>query len=143
MLLQRLSIARIEELTELDISIATRLGTVYAEWAKTGTFNFSSCDGIANRLCEFYNTGNISVQSEVVLALLFMGTSHNRWYVEDKFMSKSGSDMKTLLAKRVAMEIRISGDDACRAISHLERSIKADISDLHPLLRETINKVCA
>ena len=143
MLLQRLSIDRIIELTELDNNIAARLGTVYAEWAKNGTFDFSSCDGIANRLCEFYNTENISVQSEVLLALLFMGTSHNRWYVENKFMSKSGSDMSPLLAKRLAMEIRIIGRDACRAISHLERSINARISSLNPILQETIKKVCA
>jgi len=142
LLLQRLSIVRIKELIELDIDIATRLGTVYAEWAKSASFNFSSCDGIANRLCEFFNTQKISVQSEVLLALLFMGTSHNRWYVENKFLTNSGSSMLPSLAKRLAMEIRISGDDACRAISHLEHSVNAKISDLHPLLQETINKVC-
>ena len=141
-LLRAVSLSRIEELIAHSPHAASRFGSAYSCWVKEGTFNFDDCDGIANRLEALLAINDISCQSEVLLALLLMGTSHNRWYVERKFATYCGSSLPENLAKRVAMEMRILGPTACRAISHLESSINISRSTLHPTLVDTLNSVC-
>jgi serine/threonine protein kinase len=141
-LLSKLNIARIDELISKDQDLAITLGVIFAEWARNGTFDFDFCDGLANRLLAFYVLDDISCKSEVLLALLFMGTTHNRWYVERKFIQLAGANMDSNLARRVAMEISVSGQPACRAFTHLTRSISANLNDLHPSIYEKIRRVC-
>jgi len=78
-----------------------------------------------------------------LLALLFMGTSHNRWYVERKFADLCNPNMNPNLANRIAMEIRVLNKTACRAISHLESSIGINRSAFHPVIFGTLNQVCS
>lgn len=142
MLLGQLSLARISEAVATSPDAACRLGVVYSRWVHESAFDFGSCDGIANRLEVFLTTNDLSCQSEVLLALLFMGTSHNRWYVERKFASYCGAGMSLGLARRVAIEIRVLGQRACVAISHLEHSIKVNRAVLHPEIVGTLQQVC-
>ena len=74
--------------------------------------------------------------------MLYLGTSHNRWYVERKFVAAVGKNLNENLAKRLAVEIRTDENDACRAIRHLEHSIDFNINNLHPLLFDTIKEIC-
>lgn len=141
-LLGRVSLSRIEELMAVTPQSAARFGSAYSAWVKEGTFNFADCDGIANRLEAMLAVNDISCQSEILLALLLMGTSHNRWYVERKFSSHCGPSLAEPLARRVAMEMRILGARACSAISHLESSIGVSRFNLHPALVSTLNSVC-
>lgn len=142
MLLGQLSLARISEAVAKSPHAACRLGVVYSRWVQESAFDFGSCDGIANRLEVFLTTNDLSCQSEVLLALLFMGTSHNRWYVERKFASYCGAGMSLGLARRVAIEMRVLGQRACLAISHLEYSINVNRAVLHPVIAGTLQQVC-
>lgn len=142
LLFLKINISRISELISVDQELATRLGSKYADWARDGTFSFSSCDGIANRLTVFYELDDLSCKVEILLALLFLGTSHNRWYVERRFMELSDTTMQDDLARRLALEIRVLRRRACRAFEHLEHSISANMQSLHPTLVETIDRVC-
>lgn len=142
MLLSQLSLARISEAVGASQHAACRLGVVYSRWVQESAFDFGNCDGIANRLEVFLHTNDLSCQSEVLLALLFMGTSHNRWYVERKFASYCGSGMPLELARRLALEMRVLGQRACAAISHLEHSISINRSVLHPMIVGTLQQVC-
>jgi hypothetical protein len=66
-----------------------------------------------------------------------MGTSHNRWYVEKKFVRLCGPDMNENLAKRLVVKIHIAGKDKVSgSIEHLERSIDFKRSELHPRLAQ-------
>ena len=121
---------------------AARLGAIYAQWVRSHGFNFESCDGIANRVEIFVDHGSIAVKAECMLALLMMGTSHNRWYVERKFVDLCGPGMDEVCAKRLAIEIRADSDNVCAAISHLEHSIRTSRSVLHPLLVKTLSEIC-
>lgn len=141
-LFANLSLARISELVSARQDLAAKLGSVYANWVRDKAFDFAACDGIANRLQEFISVPNINCQAEAILALLFMGTSHNRWYVEHKFAALCGADMPLNLARRIAMEIRVFGNRACRAVSHLEQSISFDRNALHPEVVSTLAQVC-
>lgn len=141
-LLSRIPLSRINEIVTSTPVMASRLGFIYSGWVKENSFNFDNCDGIANRLAAFFNVNDINCQAEVLLALLFMGTSHNRWYVERKFTDLCKPNMRLDLAKRIAMEIRVLNKKACRAISHLEDSINISRSTLHPVILEALNQVC-
>lgn len=141
-LLDTLSMQRIQELIQLSPLVAARLGVVYGKWVSEVGFDFNRCDGIGNRLAEFMAIDDYNCQAEVILAFLAMGTSHNRWYVEKKFIAACGPAMPEGLAKRVAMELRVLGKIACARISHLEKSIGVDRGVLHPYITSTLHHLC-
>lgn len=138
----KINMSRANEIIDLDSSLALSLALKYCEWAKSGSFDFSSCDGIANRLVAFFELDDITCKAEVLLALLFLGTNHNRWYVERRFMSLADASMPEELAKRLSLEVRVLGGAACRAFHHLEYSIGANIGTLHPTLARSIDRLC-
>ncbi|PJY97000.1 serine/threonine-protein kinase [Pseudomonas donghuensis] len=141
-LLQVISLNRINDLIARDQYKSARLGIMYAQWVGGGTFDFSSCDGIANRLQAFMAVPDLTCQADVLVALLLMGTSHNRWYVERKFAALCNSQMEDGLARRLALELRVLGRQACAAITHLEDSIHTSRNNFHPTIVTTLNQVC-
>ena len=76
------------------------------------------------------------------MALLSMGTSHNRWFVEHKFVRLASPEMDDNLAKRLAVQFRISGQSVCDSIRHLENSISFDRAKLHPMLVNALMAIC-
>jgi eukaryotic-like serine/threonine-protein kinase len=50
--------------------------------------------------------------------------------------------MELNLAKRLAIQFRISDEDVCRAIRHLEASISFSRESLHPLLAKALSEIC-
>jgi hypothetical protein len=141
-LLMKLSSERISECCKNAPDQTARLGAIYAQWVRSYGFNFESCDGITNRVEIFINNGSIAVRAECLLALLMMGTSHNRWYVERKFVGLCGPDMDEVCAKRLAIEVRADSNTVCMAVSHIEHSISISRSALHPLLVKTLSEIC-
>ncbi|MEQ8388754.1 MAG: serine/threonine-protein kinase [Nitratireductor sp.] len=137
-----LSGQRITELCEAAPGCANQIGIVYADWVFNTAFNFDHCDGIANRLEIFVEQGNFETKVDCLVAMLEMGTSHNRWYVERKFMRLCGPDMDDALAKRVAIEFRVRDNWVCSAVAHLERSISVDRSQLHPEIVQALSELC-
>lgn len=58
-----------------------------------------------------------------------MGTSHNRWYVEQLFVKRAKScDEKSII--RFLLECKIDKDKVRLALRHLPRSINFDYSEL-------------
>lgn len=141
-LLRALTLQRLDELFENHPSLGNKLGRLYSDWIRDGAFNFDDCDGLANRLESIFNHAQIDVKAEALMALLYMGTSHNRWYVERKFISLSGP-MDELLAKRLAIEFRADDRRACDAVKHLEWSISVNRSVFNPVLKATLQQMCA
>lgn len=141
-LLTRLSSERIAEACTTAPDEAKRLAIVYAQWVKNSAFNFEACDGIANRLEIFIAHCDISAIAECLLALLELGVSHNRWYVERKFVSLCGPEMNENWSKRLAIEFRADAQKICDLIDRMERSISVKRSALHPLLVKTLGSIC-
>ncbi|MGX3945358.1 serine/threonine protein kinase [Klebsiella pneumoniae] len=139
---QRLTFDRINEVIAHDTMLACRLGEAYGRWVADGVFSFEQCDGICNRLEQFLQVNDLNCKVEIIIAMLLMGTSHNRWYVERRFVSVAGHDMTPDLAKRLALEISILEGRMCAAVSHLQRSIGATPDMLHPELFDMIQRVC-
>lgn len=134
---------KIREPCESDRISSNRIGIIFSEWVNKTSFNFDFCDAIANRVVSFFDNGDYELKTECLIALLGMGTSHNRWYVERKFVSLCGREMDDNLAKRLAIRFHIAGKEKiCASIAHLEKSINFSRNELHPKLVEAIFAIC-
>ena len=141
-LLRALTIDRLEEVMATYPVMASRIGRIYADWVRDGTFVFSHCDVYANRLEKIFFNSEIDLKADILMALLFLGTSHNRWYVERKFLTLlDGSEQ--LLLKRLAVEFRADDERVCAAIAHMEASIDFDRSSLPSILAATLKGICS
>lgn len=112
-----------------DLNIISRLSHAYSKWLSKSSFDFSMCDVVASRLDIFWNVLDPEVRSNVLLGLLIMGTRHNRWYVEQKFVSRIKS-CDHLTAQRFLMESVVRKQQVSAAINHLPMSINFDRSEL-------------
>lgn len=140
--LARLQFDQVSALCANFPNLADRLALVYSKWAHDTGLPFDWCDPIANILEIFVLLCSSEAKSDALMAMLEMGTSHNRWYVERKFFTLCGPTMDEALAKRLAIEFRAAGPKVCQAISHLEASIGVNRSGLHPHLQQTLAGIC-
>jgi tRNA A-37 threonylcarbamoyl transferase component Bud32 len=139
---QKLGSERIDDLANRDPHSASRVGVTFANWVADGSFVFDYCDALANRLDEFIERCDFETKVACLMALLRMGTSHNRWYVERMFVGHCTAQMDSNLAKRLAVQFHIEGPGICRSISHLEDSITFDRAQLHPAVLKAVSEVC-
>ena len=137
-----LSGERISKLCDLAPGCANQIGSVFAEWVFHTAFNFDHCDGIASRLEIFIESCDFDTKIDCLIAMLQMGTTHNRWYVERKFVRLCTADMDRALAKRLAIEFRVRDDWICEAVDRLERSINFDRNQLHPEVVHALVELC-
>lgn len=107
----------------------------YASFAANGVFDFGYTDVIAERATLLYNLGELDVKASLALALLKLGTGHNRWFVERRFLEFAGEKITDELAYRIAAEIDAQDFPFQYEIERMERSISADRTALHPILQ--------
>lgn len=140
----KLTAEKIKELCSGNPGSAKRIGIVFSEWVAGTSFNFDLCDAIANRVEEFYESGDLELKVECLMSLLEMGASHNRWYVERKFARLCGQEMDENLAKRLVVRFHIEGTESvCSSISHLEKSINFSRASLHERLEKALADMCS
>lgn len=139
----KMTVDRIESLCKDNPFAAKKIGLVFAEWVSNTPLNFELCDAIANRVEIFFQKGDMELKAECLMALLEMGTSHNRWYVERKFVQLCGPRMDEGLAKRMVVKFHIEGKNkVCANIKYLENSIGFDRVGLHPRLVCALAGIC-
>lgn len=139
----KLTSDRISELCQSNHSAAKKIGMIFADWISSTSFSFELCDAIANRIEAFVNAGDLELKNECLMAILHLGTSHNRWYVGRKFTRLCGQEMDDNLAKRLVIKFHIEGAaKICSLISQLERSINFDRKNLHPRLFAALSGLC-
>ena len=71
--------------------------------------------------------------------MLVLGTSHNRWYVERKFVTMAGAKITDQLANRIKIELEVQNINFDIEINHLKQSIGVDSSVLHPILQQLLS----
>ncbi|WP_159124378.1 serine/threonine-protein kinase [Acinetobacter variabilis] len=118
-----------------DSNIISRLSHVYSKWVSNSSFDFSMCDVLASRLDIFWNVNDPEVRSNVLLGLLIMGTRHNRWYVEQKFVSRVKS-CDPLTAQRFVLESAVRKQQVSAAINHLPNSINFSRLELPTIIQQ-------
>ena len=99
-----------------------------------GKFDFDYCDVIADKLTWLFELGDIAVKARILLTMLRLGTSHNRWFVERRFMQLAGTTLDAAVAERMILDVEIAGVDLNANIDHLERSIGVSRTQLSPAL---------
>lgn len=129
----------IEDLKCQAPELLAALGELYADYIQHNSFSFDYCDVLASRADMLYENGEVQTKAQIAIALLVLGTSHNRWYVEGKFVKMAGVDISEQLAKRIRVELDAQGIDFNYHIAHLTRSINVGTSSLHPVLQQALD----
>lgn len=106
--------------------------------AWTGRFPFEYCDVVGLKLKDIFLAGDTELQALSLVALLILGTSHNRWYVEQIFASLSGSDLDDAVARRFVTEFEVRELDLQKNIEHWELSIRASRESLHSAIQKVL-----
>ncbi len=140
--LRKLNIPHIEQIYKHDESKWMILAKNYSDWIRESSFTFNLCDAYAIRLEKFHDLGSIDIKAECTIAMLLMGTRHNRFYVEKKVVKLLDKRIDENLAKRLAIEFRSEKRTFCRAIDHLKQSIRYDISNAHPTINSALKEIC-
>lgn len=124
----------IQTLFETAPELFHALGNDYARFSEEYSFDFDFCDVVANVAQIFYDNGEIDLKANITLAMLKMGTSHNRWLVERKFIKMAAPDISEELAARIAIEVEVRDIDFHQMFEHLKDSISVSDSAIHPRL---------
>lgn len=100
-----------------------------------GWYNFDYCDVVVGKLRSAVALGDAEEQAKALLAILILGVSHNRWYVEKIFGTLAGPDLPTDVVERLALEAEAQGEDLADLLSLWHRSLAAAARPaLHPTL---------
>ena len=110
----------------------------YVDAGESG-FDFDYCDVIADKLNWLFELGERATKARVILSLLVLGASHNRWKVEHMFMRLASASLDEPVADRISTEVEVRNFAFERYIAHIERSIKVNRSQLHPALHKIWN----
>lgn len=137
-IMRALSLQHINSIYQSSPDMFQGLGELYANFAATGVFDFDYCDVISDKAEVFFQLGDLSLKAKIALAMLELGTSHNRWVVERQFVRMTGHDCEPALAERIKIEVRASGMPFARRIKHLHNSINVPPDRLHPILHELL-----
>ncbi len=100
-----------------------------------GGLPFEFCDVLADQIMLPYQFADIEAQAYLALAMLILGTRHNRWYVERKFLGLAGPESDGTMIQRLISEADARRLKLGRYIGHLPRSITMSGDDLNEKLR--------
>lgn len=137
-----INLQNISTLSKLDEHSLNSYGALFADWVRDRSFLFSSCDIIGERLNFFIKNCPINIKSQCIMSLLFLGTSHNRFYVERLCLNWLYNDIDDDLAEILAIELMTEGSEVCYNIRHLERSINITRNNFHPKILDVIKDIC-
>ena len=139
-MMRAISLEQIISLFDIAPDMFHGLGEIYADFASSHGFPFEYCDIISSKAQIFYDYGDIQLKAQTALAMLELGTSHNRWLVERQFMRMAGTEIDEALAERIKIEIQVQNINFSYKISHIEDSIPANRAELHPLLLQFLGE---
>ncbi len=110
------------------------LGEIYSQFAMSSEFAFEYCDIISDKAQIFYDYGELELKAQITVAMLELGTRHNRWRVEGQFMEMAGPNVDNALAELIVIEMQVQRIDFLHRMEMIETSINVDRKELHPLL---------
>jgi serine/threonine protein kinase len=135
---QALSIDHITALSGNAPELFIAFGSYFSDHINGASFNFDYCDVLASKAELFYNFGDITLKTNIALSLLYLGVSHNRWYVERKAAAMISTSIEDALADRIRVEISVTNYPFASRIQSMERSISFTRESLHPTLRALV-----
>ena len=139
-IMSALSLEHIDHLLDHSPDLFSAMADYYTDYIIGGSFDFDYCDILASKAGHFYENADIGMQAKIAVALLYLGTSHNRWYVERKVVHMMGTNISEALANRIAIEVKVSDVRFDGQIAHLCKSLGVDRNFLHPILLEFLGE---
>lgn len=113
------------------------------EYARTSNFPWDFTDTLTQRLVRFVENTDTNLMAEGIMALLYLGVRHNRWYVERiAYKYLSSDDLPDELIDRLTIEFMVDEQSLCDAIKHLACSISISVDTLNSKLRQTVADIC-
>lgn len=134
-----LSLDHIDQLVIDSPELLQALGLYFIDYVHNNTFDFDYCDVLASKIERFHDHGEIALKASMILAMLQLGASHHRWYVERKFLSLSGPDIDDILARRIMVEIEATEVNFVDLMKRLEISFADGRKQLHPILQSYLD----
>lgn len=105
--LARMPVEPLEAIVKRQDGLSAAIVEKYCEWVRTTSFRFGFSDTVCNRLTSIFDCGSISDKAMAIVALLRLGSSHNRWYVMSSALSRlHKTKLSEEEARRLAIEIR-------------------------------------
>lgn len=114
--------------------------TDYVE-QRRGRLDFAYCDVVADKLTWLFELGDVAVRARVLFVMLGLGVSHNRWFVERRFVSLAGPSLDLATTERFLLDVDVKGINILYDIEHLERSIGVNRTQLSPALHCTASGI--
>lgn len=99
--------------------------------SKKGSLDFNYCDIAGDKLEWLFLAGDVNTKARTLISLLIMGASHNRWYVERKFMRLADSSLSDQVAQRIITEASIKKINIKEHLKHVLWSITEEKNNLH------------
>src|SRR5262249_40162356 len=84
-----------------------RLMSLICEWVEGTGFDFGFCDVIGDRLVTAFAASPIRIRCQIVLCLLELAVSHNRWHVMNQAGSLLGQTADNGLIDRFLIELSL------------------------------------
>lgn len=136
-------VLKAEHITELNAipELFNAMGEYYSEYIQKNHHDFDYCDVLASKAQIFYDEGELGLKAKVVVALLILGTSHNRWYVERKLMRMIDKEITEALAKRIRTELDVQEINFLSKMNHLFGSIGTTEENIHPILKDFLEEL--
>lgn len=128
----------IDQLNEHDPDLMDALGKMFANHCRTRSFDFDYCDVLAAKGQLFYDYGELGLKASIAIGLLVLGTEHNRWFVERKFVAMAGPQVSDALAQRIVVEMSVLNVDFRGEFDALAHSISINQYAVHPHLQELL-----
>ncbi|MFT6624492.1 MAG: serine/threonine protein kinase [Cycloclasticus sp.] len=139
-IISNISAEHLSHLKSESPELFVALGHYFATHICGNSFDFDYCDILSSKAELLYEEGDLTVKAKIALSLLELGVSHNRWYVQRKFMKLAGSSITEHLANRILVEIEVNEINFEHKILHIENSIDTTRQHLHPILSQQLNK---
>ena len=129
-----------EHFAEAAPELLAAFGIDYCDYVQAGKggFDFDYCDVISDKLVALFELGDVALKARVLVELLVLGTSHNRWLVEHRFMRLADLALSENVAKRFITEASVQNVDLAENVAHLERSISVVRGNLHPIIQQAL-----
>jgi serine/threonine protein kinase len=135
-----LAIPHIDQLATSAPELFAAMAQEFCVHVRGQGFDWDYCDVLADKLERFFLLGSVEVKARALLAMLVLGTKHNRWFVERKFVQYASEGLEPAVAARFLIEAEVEGESFAGHILHMERSIGVARTVLHPILLAASNK---
>ncbi|MGA8087081.1 MAG: serine/threonine-protein kinase [Terracidiphilus sp.] len=108
LLMRQISGDLLIRLQRVNDALFGRMMNLACAWVESTGFDFSYCDVVGDRLVEVFRVSPVRVQCQIVLAVLELAVSHNRWHVMHQVHRMLDQDADANLVDRFMIEMALA-----------------------------------